>query len=295
MELNYLSEADLKKFVKNILCISAFVILFIADAIAKEKKELTAKDSLAIESLYRFSLEAGGFLASLSSGLLFGSRELGLGINLNLEEALGLQTSEFVFRSEAAYKFGRRRRHNARLTYYGFYRKATKVLETDIEIGNEIYPIGTEISSKFNLQIFKASYDYSFFMDKRIELGVSLGLFVMPVGFFIASGGESENNTSFTAPLPVAGIRTRYSITPKFTLRQNLHLFYLKTGNYKGSLTDINIRLDYNPWKHFGFGLGYNSYHLNIISKYDDFPLMDFAGTISMDYTGILFFVKCSF
>ncbi|MBA7549234.1 hypothetical protein ES705_41710 [subsurface metagenome] len=191
-----------------------------------QDEEVTAKDTTEFETWERFSLSFGGFFAGLNSDMLIGSQQLGLGIFLDLEAALGLETSTLVLRGDMVYRFGKRRRHSARLTYFRFMRNANKVIESEIEIGDEIYPVGTEVESKFNLRIYKGTYDYSFFMDDRFDLGVSIGLFVMPVTFSTTALGSTGTVTEFTAPLPVLGLRTDFAITPKLLLKQSIHILY---------------------------------------------------------------------
>ena len=262
---------------------------------AKEKKPLTAKDSATIAAWDQFSVSAGGFLANLSSDILIGSRQLGLGLIIDLENALGLETSDFVFRGSISYRFGKRRRHSSRFSYFGFFRNATKVLEAELEIDDETYPIGTEIKTKFNLQIIKVTYDYSFFMDERFDLGVSIGLFVMPISFSTQAFGDSEKITDFTAPLPVLGIRTDFLITPKFTLKQSIHLLYLKIDNLEGRIIDLNFMLEYQIWRNFDLGFGINTYRLGLRAENEDSDLLKFAGSVGIDYTGLLLYAKYSF
>jgi len=283
------------KKIRIVLIVSAILVIGNADAYAKERKPLTARDSSSFETWERFSVHAGGFLAGLSSGMIIGSRQLGVGVALSLENALGLKTNDFVFRGGMLYRFGRRQRHSFRFNYFGFYRSATKVLESDIEFEDETYPIGTELTSKFNLQILKGSYDYSFFMDDRFDLGVSIGLFVMPISFSRTALFQSEKVTDFTAPLPVIGLRTDFSISPKFMIKQSVHLLYLKIGDIKGKIADYNILLEYNAWRHFGFGLGVNTYDfkISVLSEKNNF--FDFGGQVKMDYTGLIIYAKYSF
>ena len=51
----------------------------------------------------KWSLSLGGFAASLSNDVRIGTP--GVGAEINLENALGLESSETVFRVDAAYRF----------------------------------------------------------------------------------------------------------------------------------------------------------------------------------------------
>lgn len=295
--MNYSAYKSLamKIVIRSIIILFTAFIIFEEDSYAKEKKPLTAEDSLAIESWDRFSVNIGGFLAGLSNSIVAGSDQLGLGLALNLESALGLETSNLVLRGHVHYLFGRRHRHRVEIGYFGFFRNAYKVLEKEIEIGDEIYPVGTEISSKYNQQIFNANYDYAFYMDDRFNLGVSIGLYIMPLSFSVTTPNNTQRVADFTAPLPVLGLRTDFAITPKFTIKQSAELLYLKILDYEGRITDLTVRLEYTPFKHFGFGLGFDAYRLHVTSYEENPPIPGFIGTLRMDYTGLLFYVKYFF
>jgi len=243
----------------------------------------------------KFSLTAGGFFTGLNSEIIVGSEQLGLGVFVNIEDALGMETSDFVFRSDMNYYFGKRNRHGINLGYFGFLRNATKVLESELTIGDNVYPIGTSVHSKFNYQIIKLEYDYSYFVDKRIRLGASIGFFVMPINFSARAFSSEATQAKFIAPLPVIGLNAAYAVSPKISIKQSIHLFYLEVAGFKGSINDINVCVEYNPWNHFGFGLGYNYYHLGISSESDNGKLLKFQGEVNSGHTGLMMYARYFF
>lgn len=273
-----------------------FLFFFIVSGILKdvnaENKNNVTKSDTSDYSWERFSINLGGFLTSLNSDIQLGSQKVGLGVIINVEDALGLKTASNVLRSEMLYNFGKRRRSTAGLEYFGLFRSSSKVLETSIEIGDQIFPIGTEVNSRYNLQIFKGTYSYSFYQDERVKLDASIGLFVMPTAFSINAKELSEKATDFVAPLPVLGIATIFAVTPKLYLEQSVDFLYLKISNFKGVITDVNFRFEYNAWKHFGFGAGLNTFRLDIEAYDDKDNFFDFKGNLKTGYRGLLFYVK---
>jgi len=262
--------------------------------ISQDAKKETEKDSLQYQ-WERFSLNLGVFIAGINSDISLMGRESGLGININMEDALGLNTVTFVIRGEADYNFGSRRRSHVRVSYFGLIRNSTKILESEIEIGDNVFPIGTEITSNFDLHIIRGLYDYAYFKDERISLGVSGGLYVLPVRFAIATESTIDESTSFVAPLPVIGMRNAFLITPKVVLKQSFEVLYFRISDYQGSISDLNFWIEYNPFKHFGFGLGYNTFHLNFNSKKNVENDREFKGSIETGYTGLLFYGRYFF
>ena len=240
----------------------------------------------------RYSVTLGGFITDINSDVRLGINELGTGVDVNLEDALGLDTTSRVFRVGAAVRFGKSRRHQAEFSWFQLNRDATKTLGRDIETDNVVYPIGTKVDSFLDLQIWKAAYNYSFFLDDRINLAAGLGVFVMPIKYGVAASGIGETGESITAPLPAIGIRADFALTRKWFLRQTIDLFYLKVGDFKGAMVDSTTAVEYKPWKNLGFGLASNTFRVDIEAKGDDYPNIDFVGNIKFDFVGLLLYGK---
>ncbi len=243
----------------------------------------------------KFSVSLGGFITGLSTDILYGSEQIGLGLAINLEDALGLETSSLVLRGETDYNFGKRERHQIGLRYFGIFRNSVKDLESEITIGDQVYPIGSEVDSRFDIQIFKTTYKYSYFVDARVKLGASLGLYIMPINFSISSLGSFGEASKFIAPLPVLGLDANFAVTPKLLVKQGIDVLYLQIEEFKGTITDVNFRIEYNPWKHIGFGVGYDSYLMSIKNENPGSGIFDFVGSFKSGYTGILFYGKFFF
>lgn len=281
-----------------------FTIILVASIIlsqnifAQNSSSLPASGNDSLLLVYKtwdqFSIRFGGFLSSYNSDITFGSKSVGLGLIIDLEDALGLETSSIILRGRANYRFGKTRRHAVGFGYFAINRRSTKVLDSALTIGQIIYPIGTEIKSRYDLTIFRVRYDYSFYQDDRISIGVSGGLFIMPVKFTIQANGQQDHNTWFTVPLPLLGLRTDFKISNKFYLKQSVEILYLSFDFFTGSVLDLNIALEHNTFKHFGFGIGVNSNRINITLKNQD-SAIKFFGDIRVDYTGVLLFAKYHF
>jgi hypothetical protein len=240
----------------------------------------------------RYSFNFGGFVADVSSDVRLGSARLGTGIDVNLEDALGLDSTSKVFRVGAAVRFGKSRRHQAEFSWFQLNRDASKTLGRDIEIDNVVYPIGTKVESFLDVQIWKAAYNYSFFLDDRINLAAGIGVFVMPIKYGVNASGIGETGEDITAPLPVVGLRADFALTRKWFLKQTIDLFYLKVGDFKGAVVDSITAVEYKPWKNLGFGLAANNFRVEIEADGEDYPNIDFVGNIKFEYVGLLLYGK---
>jgi hypothetical protein len=240
----------------------------------------------------RFSFNLGGYIADINSSVYLGSGTLGLGASVDVEDALGLDSSMSVLKAGISYRFGSSRRHMLGLQYYDFRRNSTKTLETEIKWEDKTYTAGTTVESYLNIGVIKAGYGYAFFQDDRISLAASIGLFICPIEGGISAAGVGTAEESITAPLPVVGMNFDFAITPKLFLKQSLEVFYLEIGDFKGSINSFTIACEYNFWKNVGFGIGYDMFDLKLEANGSDYPNIDFIGKVEFAYSGLLLYTN---
>jgi hypothetical protein len=241
----------------------------------------------------RLQFRAGGYLAVLNSDVTFGIENLGSGIVVNVEDALGLDTNTAVFRGDIQYRFGSTRRHNFLFDYMGFRRDGSKYLGADIDIGDETISAGTTIESEFNFDIFQVGYTYSFLKDDRVDLGVGGGVYVMPIEFSLTEGNKGVVDESITAPLPVLKLSGDFALTQKWFLKAGMDIFYLRIGDFEGSIFDSRVAVEYNAWKHVGFGLALDFFRTQVEAEDDDaYPGVNFVGSIDFGVSGLLLYAK---
>jgi len=246
----------------------------------------------------RFSVSLGGFGALSNSDIRVGTNVLGAGLDINVEDALGMSTSQGSARIDALYRIGEKRRHRVGLGYFAFRRSGTFVADRDIDEGDIQISIGDTVNTTYDTDILKADYAYSFFMDERFNLAVSGGLFIMPIeiGISASPGGESTQ-TKITAPLPVVGFSFDFAISPKWMLKQTTEVFYLEIGDYTGGIANTRFSVEWNVWEHWGFGATLESFRMGLESKSadEDVPGVDFIGSVKMSYTGLGLYARYRF
>ena len=245
-------------------------------------------------------LNVGYYWAFLNSSFRLGETNLGVGLDIDVEDFLDLDNSKGSFRIDLARRVSKNMRHKIELGWFSFNRSGTSYISETITLppelgGGTIGPGQTE--STFNFDIIKAKYEYSFLLDDRVDLNVGAGLFIMPfeIGLFVGAGGvgSQEVTESITAPLPVFGIGFDIALAPKWFLRQQNDLFYLEIDSYKGGIADIQLAVEYLPWKYIGFGLGIDFLTISVEADGDtSVPGVDFNGKIEFNTTGIQLYLK---
>jgi hypothetical protein len=92
-------------------------------------------------------------------------------------------------------------------------------------------------------------------------------------------------------------LRSEFQLVPKLFLNASIDAMYLEIDDFQGSLLDVNVGLEYRPWKHFGVGLGYNGMSVGVESQNTSsgYPGADFVGTVDVRFSGLLLYAKWSF
>jgi hypothetical protein len=278
-------------FIRGFLALTTTIGVFLVSqaAIAEEL-------NLEEKPWEKFGVDLGVFLAGLDSNIRLGT---GIGVDIDVEQLLDLDSTNTVFRAGALWRFTNNRRHRLDLTWFSFRRDGNRRILEDITIedddGNTItIETGTTIETFFNLDIYKLDYSYSFFQDERIDLAAGIGVYVMPIDFGIKVSGllDEEGSEKFTAPLPVFGLRMDVALTPKWFIRSGAQVFYLEYDNFTGSILEFRTALEYNPWKHVGIGVGFDTFGLRLEADGEEWPGIDLKGNVEFNYAGVQLYLR---
>ena len=266
---------------------------------------MTANPSIAADAgekspWEKVSVNAGLFASRSAPEVRFGS---GLGVEVNLEDALGMESDTQVFRVETYWRFTKNRKHRVDLSWFSLKRTASRTITEDITIeppdDEEILiPAGTEVESKYNMDIYQMTYSYSFIQDDRLDFAGSAGLYIMPISIGLDVTGlvDDQADQSFTAPLPALGLRLDILLAQKWYFRSSTQLFYIEYEDYTGSLVNTRTAVEYNPWTHVGLGLGVDALRMSV--QADDnasIPGLDLRGNVDFSYVGIYLYGRVFF
>lgn len=261
---------------------------------------LLADDSVKDSPWAKFSFDAGAFLSTTNTNVRFGS---GVGVSVDLEEALGMDIDHNVFRVDSYWRFSKNRRHRVDFSWFSYNRTGTRTIDEAITIKppdeeDIAIPVGTKVESFLDLDIYQLDYSYSFIQDDRLDFAGQFGLYIMPISFGFSATGfvDEEADQNFTAPLPVLGFKFDVLIAPKWYFRSGTQLFYIQYENFTGSLVNGRAAVEYNPWKHVGLGLGIDALRMAVEADGGgDYPGIDLRGNVEFGYTGIMLYGRVFF
>ncbi len=247
----------------------------------------------------KLSVSLGGYVSNTDSSVRVGA---GLGVDLDVEETLDMKVNNTVFRAQSGWRFSDNRKHRLDVSWFALHRTATRTIGRDIEItrpngSTTTIAAGSEVTSHFNLDIYEVTYSYSFLQDDRVDLALLTGLYVMPIDFGLKSSGpvDEEGTLKFAAPLPVLGYRMDFALARKWFFRSQSQFFYVSYKSFQGRLSEIRAAVEYVPFQHVGFGLGFDTLHASFEATKKDFANVDLSGKVRFQNNGLQLYAKYFF
>jgi len=244
-----------------------------------------------------FALSLGAFILSTNTTVRAdGSPGPGLpvavGTPINVERQLGI-SDRTSFRLDGYWRFFER--HKVRIMYFNESRSAQKTITDEIVFRGQTYPINTQVSSRFDTLVAELAYEYAFLRGEHYELAGSIGIHDLTFKLQLTAVGENLNQQTsgradVNGPLPVIGLHYVWQFHPQWSLDARFQFFTLKYQQYDGNLQDYTASVFYMPWKHFGFGVGWNEFRTNVNI---DNPAYD--GNLTWRYGGVRLFFRGSY
>jgi hypothetical protein len=230
-----------------------------------------ARAEEALPDKFRFAI--GGFtLGRYESNISLTDPDLGVGISLSPRDTLGMDFENTVLRIEGYYRF--HPKHSLTYSWYSIGSTGSKTIDEEIkwvDPGGEtiVIPIGAQVVSSLEYDIFKVGYLWSFHHTDKVELGFGAGLHItrFKVGLdasITQPPSQSLKNVNTTVPLPVFSIVLKYTVTPKFHWFLKTEAFVVKFNNWTGGYRDATLAMEYRFWRNVALGAGLSSSSLEI-------------------------------
>jgi len=221
----------------------------------------------------KFKFAMGGYaLTRYESNISMTDPDLGAGISISPQDALGIDMESSVLRIEGYYRFSPDR--GLTYSWYSINSPGEKTIEKEFEWvdrdGNTIIiPAGAQATSDHNLDIIKIGYLWSFHHSDKVELGLGAGLHYTRLALDLDASTTIPANSSVkkvdtTVPLPVLSLVLQYNVTPKFHWYLKSETFAMKFDNWIGNYRDNSFGMEYRAWKHVALGAALNSNSLDI-------------------------------
>ena len=299
------SAESVRGRVSFICALFALSILIQGTALAKPISEEEKYNHMLDD---KFSLWIGGFFPQVESTIRLDS-DAGLpGDNINFENFFGLEGSKTTLWGGFRWRISRR--NQLEFEFNNLNRSGSVSASTDdVDIGEETVVAGARIDTQFDLRLARITYGFAVIQKQKHELAVKAGIHVVGTSLEIDAFGDvqdvntgltlcnpspcqaSVESDDYTVPLPHFGLSYVYAFTPNWGLRAQGLGFAIDINDISGVMTEVDIDVHYQPWKHVGIGAGFRFWDLTIKDTGDSV----LQGKFEYQYFGPAVYVLGSF
>src|SRR5688572_1098136 len=121
----------------------------------------------------RFKFVAGWFLPAFNTDVRIDDAD-NVGDNVDLGDDLGLDEDQSG--ALLGFEWRMAERHRLGASWSSFSQTATRVIDEEISIGDEVYPINAELRTKWTIDLIPVTYSYSFLKSDSNELAATFGI-----------------------------------------------------------------------------------------------------------------------
>jgi hypothetical protein len=239
-------------------------------------------------------LQFGGYLMSTDTTVRLDGTTARTGTEINLEDDLGFDDAN-RFRFDGLWRITPR--HHLRGVWFRYDREATRRADREVDFGDIVIPLQAEISADLDTSIWELAYEYAFLHREKYEIAGSFGVhaisFDLGLEASLGVGGGIQTRAEraeTSAPLPVFGLRGLWRVAGPVYVEASGQYFQAAVGDYDGDIQNYRVTMVWMPWRHFGFGAGYEEFKVNVDVDGDRFN-----GSLKWKYGGAILFGELAF
>jgi hypothetical protein len=210
------------------------------------------------------------------------------GLEIDLTQDAGLSESQSTASLTSRWKFG----DNWSVTgqFWSTDNRGDAVLSEDVFWGDNVLRAGSNVAAGADLDLARVFFGREFFTrEAQHEFGLGAGFHWLRIGAFIEgemfvndqSRGFQRESVSADVPLPNIGAWYWRSLSPRWLLTTHADWFSASIGDYSGSLWNLGAGIQFQAWKHVGFGLSYQYFKIDI-----DVDQSDWHGNVQLTQDG---------
>jgi hypothetical protein len=272
----------------------SFLFLFLALVVSAPSRAATSGDAHPYLT-ERFFIDVG---------IYFPKRELRISVDgtddatitdIDFDDDLDLSAND----ETASLNFGWRLSQHWKFSAQGFRTsdRFGATLEEDVQWGDNVFPVGGDVTGGQDFSLVRTLIGYEFNSSDKHAFGIGGGLHWLEIGAFIEGefllggpGGPVVNDreaVSAKGVLPNFGAWYRYSLTQKWVLTARYDWLSVAVGDYDGRLVNASAGVNYQMFDHFGVGLNYNYFELDV-----GVTSSNWVGTALTSYKGAFFYLS---
>ena len=236
---------------------------------------------------FNFKFEAS--FVKLNTTVRIDSQSLGQGSTLSFEDHLGLRDQEAVPSAAFEWQFGRK--HRLALRWQDIDRNSSQQVLEEIQVGDEIIEIDTELGLAFDVGTWALDYTFYPWIKDRWAAGFGFGVRIMDITtVFRADGTEVDADGTVTAPLPYFYFEYRRIFGDRWRMNAGLGWLAVEIQDIKGGQWIGRLSIEHHTFSNVGFGIALN-YSTVDVDAADD----EFRGMMDLDINDLSVYTRISF
>ena len=213
----------------------------------------------------------------LNAGIFFPEKEFEVQVNgsspgreIDFGDRFRINSSDSTGAANFRWRFGEK--WSVAGQFWTLNDSSTATLDEDISWEDVVIEEGTFVKGYTEIDVARVFFGRSFSKSEQHEFGLGFGLHWLEVGAgieaqLLTSEGNSElyrGAVKADAPLPNIGAWYTYAFSSSWAISTRLDWLSASIGDYSGGLTNAAVSLDWAIFEHFGAGISYNYFNLNL-------------------------------
>jgi hypothetical protein len=279
-----------------------FTSLIVCGLLAGAAGHAGAQESGAAQAVLdsRFGVDLGAFIVNSNlKARLNGASQTNP--DIDFDDSFGRAKDAIRWRADALWRITPK--HQLRFMYFDNASSRTRTLSEDIPWGDYTFHVGASATLDYKQQTSALTYEYAFIREPNYEVAAGLGVhyskttiglsgtasLIHPDGT-VDSGSFTTKNSTVLAPLPVIALRAGWVVAPQWLVGAEGQVFKAHYDAYDGQWVDLRASVTWMYNRHFGVGLGLNSFTSNLKLTKENFD-----GRLKTGYTGAMLYVTSAF
>ena len=191
-------------------------------------------------------------------------------VEINFDRVLGMEESARTYFAGYHWRFGEK--WNLGVFYSNMSADGSRIATTDFTWDGEEYMAGARVDTKFELDTYLVTANYSFVRNEKFEWGVGLGLHAFDIETTLDVAVKVDeffedarrNNSTVLAPLPNLRTYGTWAITPKWEVSGDLGWLSITYDDYDGDYLFFQVMTEYRITERFGIGLSYQVSEIDV-------------------------------
>lgn len=266
------------------------IALFLSTVALTVRAQAPATETIPNHPLLsdKFSFEIGAYYSKSSTNASLGPSGGGVGVVVDFEDTFGLEERKII--PLASFLWRMNERWRLEVDYFKLNRSATTSLATQVEWGDQVFPIGSTVNAEYDFQDIRVMAGYSFFRRRDKEVGVGAGVHIAHIKASIESSGVGAQSSSVTAPLPVLNFYGAFALTDKWAIRARADWLSMSYDIYSGDIRSMALDVIYQPFRNVAFGAGMRTLIVDV-----DIDSSDWHGKARTAFSGPAAYMRVSF